>query len=82
MNCLVSAAEDLPTQVSDAIKFLSEFRAELSDPNLRPRGPVLDFGIWQREGAAILFRLPVELISLAGEFHLAIELSQYASSEG
>jgi len=81
MNCVVSAAEDLPTQVNDAIKFLSQFRSGLLDPVFRSRRPVLDFGSWQSEAAATFFRFPVELVSLAGELHLGIELSLYQSSE-
>jgi hypothetical protein len=81
MNCIVSEAEDLPTQVDDAIDLLSQFRTGLLDPALHSRKPVLDFGTWRREGPAIFFRFPVELVSLAGELHVGIELSLYESSE-
>lgn len=74
---------DFDTQRSDSVDFMKRYEAELkvvlSFPGVE--GAVLDFGIWRRDVAAQYDYFPPELIRLAGELGLGIELSQYTASD-
>ena len=82
---LVSDAEfeDFEGQQSDAVEYLklheTEIKAILSFSGVE--GVVLDFGISRREVAVQCDYFPPELIKLAGELGLGIELSQYPLSD-
>jgi hypothetical protein len=78
-NVVISEADELPDQVSDAIEFLNNYRAELVQLQQTTGldGLVLDFGISRRDALAQFDRFPAELIALAGGLGMAIELSQY-----
>ena len=87
MNIVVSDGEfdDFQRQVQEAIAFLSANRKELRRLMRFPgvEGACLDFGIERLDVAAQFDRLPPELVRLAGELGLGIEISHYAvSSDG
>jgi hypothetical protein len=78
-NLVVSDAGPLDAQVREVIEFLGRNREELRRLNEFPgvEEPILDFGILHREVAGQFDRLPPELISLAAEFQMGIEVSRY-----
>jgi len=82
---LVSDAEfeEFDIQIKDAIEYLKEnknqIKSILSLPGLD--GSSLDFGIVWRDVAVQSDYFPPELIKIAGELGLGIELSQYPPSE-
>jgi hypothetical protein len=80
LTTLVSAAEVLEAQVDDAVGFLRGYQAELrrlvSIPEVER--VVLDFGVaWHPDSAAQFSRLPPELLALAGNLNVWLELSHY-----
>jgi hypothetical protein len=82
VNVSVSEADfdDLANQEEDAIKFLAENADEIRRlcSYLGVQEIVLDFGIWRREAFAQFDRFPVELVQIAGDLGLALELSVYS----
>jgi hypothetical protein len=78
-NVAVSDAEDLPTEVSDAIAFLNRFRADMAALKAQTTATdlVLDFGVPGRDVAAQFDRFPSELVQVAAEFRLSLEMSHY-----
>jgi hypothetical protein len=70
-------------QKEDAIAFLTTNRQELqrimSFPGIE--GACLDFGIYWRDVPMQCDHFPSELVAIAGELGLGIELSQYCPSE-
>lgn len=78
-NVVVSDADDLPTQVSDAVAFLRHYHVELVRLAVAAVDDrVLDFGIPQRDVAAQFERFPAGLVRAAGELGMGIGLSLYA----
>jgi len=81
-NAVVSEADDLATQVSEARLFLRRHHFDLV--RLSTLGEVdelvLDFGISKRESAGQFERIPSDLVRAAAEFRMAFELSLYATS--
>lgn len=74
-----SSSDDLALQVHDAIDFLRANRKELSRlrnfNGLEKMG--LDFGIFRKNGFLQSSLFPAELIALASDFGMGIELSIY-----
>ena len=72
--------DNLYRQVKSAMRFLEKYKSEIKRL-VRFEGldgaPVLDFGINKRNFPGQFERFSAELISLAGKFGLAIELSLY-----
>jgi len=72
---------DFKHQVNDAIEFLTSNRLEIQ--RLKSRvgidGLSLDFGVSETKGFCQNHFFPPELISLAAEYPLALEVSIYAS---
>jgi hypothetical protein len=83
INIVVSDADDLPSQVDDAILFLKANHDEIVRLRQTPGldGLVLDFGIARRDVAVQCDSFPSELVRLAAEFDLGLEMSQYPPSE-
>lgn len=86
-SCVVSecGGDDLPGQVADTVRFLREHGAELRE--LRAGSQVddlrLDFSVWQRTGVAAVTQsdyFPPELLKLAGDLGIGIEVSLYPVS--
>ncbi len=71
--------EEFPRQVEEAIAFLrahgGEVRQLVQFPGVE--SACLDFGVTRRDVAVQCEYLPPELVRLAGELGLGIELSQY-----
>jgi hypothetical protein len=76
--------EDLPSQVADAIRFLTVHHGEVSRlmASSGLEGAVLDFGVGRRDVVVQCDTLPAPLVRLAGGLGLAIELSQYPRTDG
>ena len=78
------AQDDLAQQIRDAIEFLKSNREELS--RLRGfdgiEGLELDFGIYRKNGFLQCSVFPSELVALAGDFGMGIDLSMYGDVEG
>ena len=74
-----ASGEDFARQVLDAIEFLKSNRHELS--RLRGfsgvKGIKLDFGVYRKDGFLQSSVFPPELITLAGNLGIGIELSIY-----
>ena len=71
-----AGTRDITSSIGDAIRFLGENRAELS--RLATLADMtLDFGVANREIPAQYCRFPSELIRLAAEFRMEIEVSIY-----
>jgi hypothetical protein len=84
-NLVVSDAPgtDFAAQVDDATAFLIAHRKELARLMEAPgvEDVVLDFGIKRLDMAVQSVTFPAQLIRLAGDLGLAIELSQYPLGE-
>jgi hypothetical protein len=80
-NVDVSQADDLDSQVSEAIRFLKKHSAGLR--RLRRhrsfKEMTLDFGVWNGapQKSAQFFRLPVLFVELAGKSGISFERSLY-----
>ncbi len=78
-----ASGDDLARQVQDAIEFVRENQKELS----RLRGfdgledMELDFGVYRKDGFLQSSVFPAELIALAGNWGIGIELSIYGEDE-
>jgi hypothetical protein len=85
-NLVVSDAPgcDLPSQVRDAIQFLTEHYEALARLMAWKgvEGAVLDFGVERRDVVVQCDTLPAALIRLAGGLGLAIEMSLYPKTNG
>ncbi len=70
---------ELQRQISETIEFLQVEAAQIRQLVAWPgvEGAVLDFGIERRDVYVQCDYLPADLIRLAGELGLGIELSQY-----
>jgi hypothetical protein len=80
MTVVVSeASDDFAQQVVDAIEFLRLKRPELLllDASHGLDGISLDFGVSRKKGFLQSHFFPPELIHLAGEFRIALEVSIY-----
>jgi len=80
LTTLVSAAEDLDAQVDDAVAFLrgnqAEVRRLVSIPEVER--VILDLGVaWHPDSVAQFTRLPPELLGLAGNLNVWLEVSHY-----
>jgi hypothetical protein len=77
----VSSADDFSAQVRDAIVFLETNRAELL--RLKQFAGLeeisLDFGVGGRNGFLQSYLFPLQIIRLASEFSLELEVSIYAT---
>ena len=66
-------------QILDAIEFLKKNKNKIQEimnlPNVDSAD--LDFGIYRRDVAGQFVKFPTELVKLAGNLGLGIELSQY-----
>ena len=83
-NIVVSDADDLLTQVREALAFLHRHQgdfARLANTS-EVDALVLDFGVAQRDAAAQFDRFPAELVRAAGELGMSLELSRYAVRNG
>ena len=82
MTIVVSdASDDFAQQTVDAIEFLKINRVEtlrLQDSN-GLEGIGLDFGVTRRNGLLQSHLFPAELIRLAGEFSMTLEVSIYGT---
>lgn len=74
-------SDDFEHQVNDAIEFLTSNRLELQrlKSSIGIEGLSLDFGVSERDVFCQSYCFPPELISLAAEYPLALEVSIYAS---
>jgi hypothetical protein len=85
INAVVSEADfsEFSKQVEDAIVFLTAHRGEIERLVNSPgvEGVTLDFGIERRDVVVQCDRFSPELIRLAGQLGLGIELSQYPVSD-
>lgn len=88
LNVLVSRADgDLPGQVRDAVRFI---RVHIEDfeylqRSLGSKHIWLDFGLWEtssEERPWPCFLLPDTLVTLAGKFSIALNLSFYGPRGG
>ena len=81
-NVTVSEADDLPSQVADAIEFLRRNHADLLRLSNMPSvdALVLDFGIPRRDVVGQFDEFPVALVRAAGELRMSLALSQYSTS--
>jgi hypothetical protein len=81
LTVLVSDADDFARQVTDAIEFLksndSEFHRLQTSAGLD--GLSLDFGVDRKNGFVQSQLFPTELVCLAGQYSLALEVSIYGS---
>jgi hypothetical protein len=80
LTTLVLAAEGLDGQVDDAVRFLRSYQAEVQRLVSIPEVErvILDFGVaWHPDSAAQFARLPPELLALAGNSNVWLELSHY-----
>jgi hypothetical protein len=81
ITVVISEGSDFGQQLADAVQFLKSNRAEL----LRLKAATgleamsLDFGVKRRNGFLQSHLFPPELILLAGELSLALEVSIYGS---
>jgi hypothetical protein len=75
------ASDDFARQVADAIEFLKSHGAELRQlqGNVGLDGLSLDFGVNRRNGFLQSQTFPPELICLAAEYSMALEVSIYGS---
>jgi hypothetical protein len=82
-NAAVSEADDLPTQVSEALLFLRRHRVDLIRLSTLAKVDelVLDFGTSKRESAAQFERIPSDLVRAAAELRMSFELSLYSTSD-
>ena len=70
--------DNLSGQIRGAIKYLKKNSAELSSLTSKGfKGIQLDFGIKKRDVGAQFDCFPPELLRLAGQMEIGIELSQY-----
>jgi len=80
---VVHQAMNFPQQVSDAIEFLRNNREELqrlrSFEGLDFLG--LDFGVNRKDAFGQFVSFPSELVTLAGEIRLGLEVSIYGLDE-
>lgn len=78
-----SSGDELTLQIKDAIEFLRANRDELSRlrgfDGLEEMG--LDFGIYGKNCFLQSSEFPAELIALAGDLEMGIELSVYGEAE-
>jgi hypothetical protein len=86
VNVAVSDADltDLRQQARDAIGFLQSNKGELARLVSFPgvEGVELDFGIaWRQDVVTQTDSLPRELVRLAGELGLGVEISHYPASD-
>ena len=79
-DVVVSDADDLPTQVSEAVLFLHRHHGDLVRLTATAGVDelVLDFGVPQRDAAVQFDRFPAALVRAAGELRMGLELSRYA----
>ena len=77
----VSDSDSFKHQVTDAIEFLTSNRLELQQlkSSVGIDGLSLDFGVSETDAFCQNHFFPPELISLAAEYRLALEVSIYAS---
>ena len=75
------ASDDFARQVSDAIAFLNSNASELRrlQTSVGLDGLSLDFGINRKNGFLQSQLFPSELVSLAAEYSIALEVSIYGS---
>jgi hypothetical protein len=78
-----ATGDDLAQQVQDAIEFVRENQKELS--RLRSfdglEYMLLDFGVYRKDGFLQSSVFPAELVALAGDCGIGIELSIYGEDE-
>lgn len=79
IHVVTSNADDLPTQIEQTLEFLRRRRDELL--RLRDEKGVddllLDFSVLDRDVAAQYDRFPAELVRVASDYGMAIEISRY-----
>jgi hypothetical protein len=75
------ASDDFAQQVADAIEFIKSNRAEMLrlQDSAGLEGMSLDFGVNRRKGFLQSHLFPPELIRLASELSLALEVSIYGA---
>jgi hypothetical protein len=78
-----ASANDLRRQIFDAVEFLRVHRKELVGlaTCVGVEDVRLDFGIARKNGFLQSSELPVELITIAGELRIGIEISIYGEDE-
>ena len=79
LTVVVSESNDFARQVVDAVVFLKSNREDLSHlkGSVGVEGTSLDFGVNGRDGFLQSYYFPPELIHLAAEFSMALDLSIY-----
>jgi hypothetical protein len=75
------ASDDFAQQITDALEFLKSNGAELRrlQASAGLDGLSLDFGVNRKDVFLQSHFFPLELISLAAEYSMALEVSMYAS---
>ena len=81
ITVVVSEANGFARQVTDAIEFLKSNGMELQrlHGNVGVDGLSLDFGVDQKNGFLQSHLFPAELVSLAAEYSMTLEVSVYGS---
>jgi hypothetical protein len=74
--------DSLPDQITEAIAFLRNNNDQLQRLSGWPgiESLTLDFGIHRRDATVQCDRFPADLLKLAGDLGIDVELSQYPSS--
>ncbi|HEY5884078.1 MAG TPA: hypothetical protein VIT88_05290 [Pyrinomonadaceae bacterium] len=81
ITVVVSEADGFARQVTEAIEFLKSNGMELQQlqGSVGLGGLSLDFGVDRKNGVLQSHRFPAELVSLAAEYSMALEVSIYGS---
>ena len=71
--------DDFAQQVQDAIAFLKKYQSDLGELQefIGDKNVYLDFGVESRNVFVQSERVPPELLRLAGDLDIAIEISRY-----
>lgn len=82
-NFTVSDSDELEYQLRDSVAFLSANEVECKNlaNQLKPKSPVLDFGLWRNEGPVQSVTFPSSLVSLAGSLGFELCASYYGASD-
>lgn len=82
-NLTLSESDDFQVQTAAAQAFLTAYAPQcraLADL-LLPEAPLLDFGLWRRDGHSQSFVFPALLVKQAGALGLQLGLSVYHASD-
>ncbi len=82
-NFTVSESKNLENQLKDSETFLKRNKKvckKLSE-QLKPKSPVLDFGLWKNDGPVQSVNFPSSLVELAGSLGFELCVSIYEASD-